>query len=70
MVVFPSINDSGMIADANAYGEKLLVSIDADASEEEREDALSSYLQRKGRNGYVVEQVNETTQDPTTEDPA
>lgn len=70
MVVFPSINDSGMIADANAYGEKLLVSIDTDASEEEREDALSSYLQRKGRNGYIVEQVNETTQDPTTEDPA
>ena len=43
---------------------------DRQNSEEERENALSSYLQRKGRNGYIVEQVNETTQDPTTEDPA
>ncbi len=56
MVVFPSINDTGEIVEANAYGEKLLVTLDDD--EEKRIEQLEEYLLKKGKNSYTIEQVN------------
>ena len=56
MVVFPSINDSGEIAEANAYGEKLLIALED--SEDASIDKLEQYLLNKGKNSYTIEQVN------------
>lgn len=62
MVVFPSINDSGVIPEANAYGEKLLISLED--TDDEFIEKLEKYLLNKGKNSYTIEQVNaEQTQD-------
>ena len=55
MVVFPSINDSGVIPDASAYGEKVLLSSDPD--EKALDQALKTYLENKGRGGYQIEAI-------------
>lgn len=65
MVVFPSINDSGVITDTSAYGEKLLVSLSEKEDEDERIDQLESYLQRKGKENYQIEQVNADLKEET-----
>ena len=65
MVVFPSINDSGVITDTSAYGEKLLVSLSEKEDENERIDQLESYLQRKGKENYQIEQVNARSKEET-----
>ena len=55
MVVFPSINDSGLIPDASAYGEKVLLSSEPD--EKALDQALKTYLENKGRGGYQIEAI-------------
>lgn len=55
MVVFPSINDSGVIPDASAYGEKVLLSSEPD--EKALDQALKTYLENKGRGGYQIEAI-------------
>lgn len=68
MVVFPSINDSAVIVDANAYGEKLLVSIDEKQSEKKQIEKLEDYLQAKGNSGYRIEQVNDQSAQKEADD--
>ena len=55
MVVFPSINDSGVIPDASANGEKVLLSSEPD--EKALDQALKTYLENKGRGGYQIEAI-------------
>lgn len=69
MVVFPSINDSGVIMDANAYGEKLLLSVDSKDTQDEVADKLNAHLAKKGGNGYRVEEVNRGNLSSSSEQP-
>ena len=56
MVVFPSINDSGVSSGMpSAYGEKVLLSSEPD--EKALDQALKTYLENKGRGGYQIEAI-------------
>lgn len=67
MVVFPSINDSDVINDANAYGEKMLLEQDVEKDAQLQQE-LKRYLKKKGRD-YEIQMI-ETKAAETADDRA
>ena len=55
--------------DANAYGEKLLLSVDSKDTQDEVADKLNAHLAKKGGNGYRVEEVNRGNLSSSSEQP-